>query len=371
MSEPVYAAVSKNEILASQHFGDYEMRKTQFALAALALVASSAALAEGVTVYGTADVSVMHTDNGTFMGGAGNSAGSIIGFKGSEDLGGGLKASFNLETGYTANNGSLSNGGHLGIEDADSSTLQSTALFNRAANVGISNSMLGATLGTQISPFIAGELVGATAVGGNGVFVPGLFLVNGGTLAGTTQSAGGFFIPNAIGISANVGGVSINALTRALGNSSVALAEKYNAINAVGSFGAINASISYQDVNSESAVGSNTVVAANTTIGDVRINGADGSNKGAFDSTGYMIGASMPLMGAISGGLTYARNSTMYSMTSVSAQYTFSKSTFAYVTYNSFNNGGTSVAGNDNTGLGGTDSLVTKSQLMIGLAKSF
>ena len=342
------------------------MRKTQFALAALALVASSAALAEGVTVYGTADVSVIHNDSGTLMGGAGNSAGSIIGFKGSEDLGGGLKASFNLETGYTGNDGSTANGGNVGTGQSGTTTI-----FNRAANVGISNSMLGATLGTQISPFIAGELVGATAVGGNGVFVPGLFLVNGGTLAGTTQSAGGFFIPNAIGISANVGGVSINALTRALGNSSVALAEKYNAINAVGSFGAINASISYQDVNSESAVGSNTVVAANTTIGDVRINGAYGSNKGAFDSTGYMIGASMPLMGAISGGLTYARNSTMYSMTSVSAQYTFSKSTFAYVTYNSFNNGGTSVAGNDNTGLGGTDSLVTKSQLMIGLAKSF
>jgi len=351
------------------------MKKTQFALAALALVASSAALAEGVTVYGTADVSVIHNDSGTLMGGAGNSAGSIIGFKGSEDLGGGLKASFNLETGYTANNGSLSNGGHLGIEDADSSTSQSTALFNRAANVGISNSMLGMTLGTQISPFIAGELVGATAVGGNGVFVPGLFLVNGGTLAGTGQSAGGFFIPDAIGVSANLGPVSINALTRALGNTSTAGTEKYSAINAIGSFGAINASISYQDVNatgssSESATaGSNTVVAANTTLGDVRINGAYGKNKGDFSSTGYMIGASMPLMGAISGGLTYARNSTGINMTSISAQYTFSKSTYAYANYNTFGGSdlgsGTGVAANDNTG------GLTKSILMVGVAKSF
>jgi len=325
-----------------------------------------------VTVYGTADVSVVHNDSGTLMGGAGNSAGSIIGFKGTEDLGGGLKASFNLETGYTGNDGSLANGG---------ATTGTTVLFNRAANVGISNSMLGLTLGTQISPFIAGELVGATGVGGNGVFVPGLLLVNGGTLAGTSQSAGGFFIPNAIGISANVGGVSINALTRALGNSSVAGTEKYSAINAIATFGSINASISYQDVNAgtlssltESGTGSNTVIAANTTIGDVRINGAYGKNKGDYSSTGYMIGASMPLIGAISGGLTYARNNTMYSMTSVSAQYTFSKSTFAYVTYNSFNNGGTSVAGNDNPGLsngGSTTEALTKSQLMVGLAKSF
>ncbi len=335
------------------------MRKTQFALAALALVASSAALAEGVTVYGTADVSVVHTDNGTFLGGAGNSAGSIIGFKGSEDLGGGLKATFNLEAGYTGNDGSTANGGNVGFGESGA-----TVLFNRAANVGISNGVLGATLGTQISPFIAGELVGATAVGGNGVFVPGLFLVNGGTLAGTTESAGGFFIPDAISLSANVGGVSVHGLTRAIGNSSVAGSEKYNAINAVASFGAINASISYQDVNSESAVGSNTVVAANTTIGDVRINGAYGSNKGSFDSTGYMVGASMPLIGAISGGLTYARNASMYSMTSVSAQYTFSKSTFAYANYSHFSEA-TGVAANDNSG--GS----TKSILSVGLAKSF
>ena len=34
------------------------MKKTQFALAALALVASTAAFADGVTVYGTVDASV-------------------------------------------------------------------------------------------------------------------------------------------------------------------------------------------------------------------------------------------------------------------------------------------------------------------------
>ncbi len=333
------------------------MKKTQFALAALALVASSAALAEGVTVYGTADVSVMHTDNGTFLGGAGNSAGSLIGFKGSEDLGGGLKASFNLETGYSANNGALANGGAV---------TGSTVLFNRAANVGISNGTLGLTLGTQTSPFIAGELVGATAVGGNGVFVPGLFILNGGTLAETTQSTGGFFIPDAASISVNVGGVSVNALTRAVGSNT---SEKYSAVNAIASFGAINASISYQDVNSESAVGSNTVIAANTTIGDVRVNGAYAKNKGDFSSTGYMIGASMPLMGAISGGLTYAKNNGGVNMTSVSAQYTFSKSTFAYATYNTFGGslaeGGFNVTANDGTG------GVTKSNLIVGLAKSF
>jgi GBP family porin len=72
------------------------MKKTQVALAALALVASTAALADGVKVYGTADVSLVNTTNGTFFAGAGNNAGSIFGFTGSEDLGSGLKAAFTL-----------------------------------------------------------------------------------------------------------------------------------------------------------------------------------------------------------------------------------------------------------------------------------
>ena len=39
------------------------MKKTQVALAALALVASTAALADGVTVYGAVDAAVAHANN--------------------------------------------------------------------------------------------------------------------------------------------------------------------------------------------------------------------------------------------------------------------------------------------------------------------
>ena len=215
------------------------MRKTQVALAALALVASTAALADGVTVYGTVDVSVVRGEDGpTQMAGAGNSAGSILGFKGSEDLGSGLKANFNLETGYSASNGSLNNGGNL----------SNTSIFNRVASIGLNNEMLGINLGNQISPYIVAELTGATAVGGNGIFVPGLFILNGGNLAGVTTAAtgatGGFFVPEGINVSINAAGINANVFQRMGGGGSAE--NKYSAVTASTTFADINVAVGQQ-----------------------------------------------------------------------------------------------------------------------------
>jgi len=85
------------------------MKLKQIALAAAVVAASSAALAD-VTIYGIADVNLNNgkTEAGfdgavapasTSQGriGSGGLSTSRIGFKGSEDLGGGMQASFQLE----------------------------------------------------------------------------------------------------------------------------------------------------------------------------------------------------------------------------------------------------------------------------------
>jgi predicted porin len=85
------------------------MRKTQVALAALALVASSAALAEGVTVSGRFDVGYQTGSGSRDLDGAGLKKGlkdSLLGpnqlnFSSSEDLGNGMKANFMLMTTFT------------------------------------------------------------------------------------------------------------------------------------------------------------------------------------------------------------------------------------------------------------------------------
>lgn len=83
------------------------MKKSLIALAVLA--ASGAAMAQSyVTLYGVLDVGFgkvkgqkwgMQNGEGYGGGGDGFNSTSVIGFRGSEDLGGGLKANFNLQTG--------------------------------------------------------------------------------------------------------------------------------------------------------------------------------------------------------------------------------------------------------------------------------
>ena len=88
------------------------MKKTQVALAALALVASTAALAGEVKLTGQMDVGVGHTTSvGTYMEQGGWSDNSNIAFSGSEDLGNGMKSFFKLEAGFTQN-GDPGNGGN-------------------------------------------------------------------------------------------------------------------------------------------------------------------------------------------------------------------------------------------------------------------
>jgi len=139
-----------NEILASQHFGDYSMKRTQIALAAVALVASTAAMAE-VKISGTIDAGVASNSTrnvagvraGTnFSGAGGFVAGNNINFSGSEDLGGGLKAGFTLGAGFDAGNGSSGNGG-------------SAAMFTQQANVSLGGDAGTVKLGMQLSPFIS------------------------------------------------------------------------------------------------------------------------------------------------------------------------------------------------------------------------
>ena len=76
---------------------------------------SMAQAQNSVTLYGVIDesISFTHNDGGknTVQMLAGNLQGNRWGLKGSEDLGGGLKAVFQLENGFNLSNGKLGQGG--------------------------------------------------------------------------------------------------------------------------------------------------------------------------------------------------------------------------------------------------------------------
>ena len=93
------------------------MKKTLAALAVLGAFAGSA-MAADVTLYGLVDYgfSYEHLDGDssaydaqdTFQMKSGQNSGSRFGLKGTEDLGNGMKVSFVLENGFSADTGALS-----------------------------------------------------------------------------------------------------------------------------------------------------------------------------------------------------------------------------------------------------------------------
>jgi len=120
------------------------MKKSLLALAVLGAFAGAASAQTNVTIYGIADAGLTYTktdaDNSKTWGlGSGIQSGSRIGFKGTEDLGGGLKANFQLENGFTIDDGKL----------GDTTT---NALFNRQAWVGVSGAFGAVKLGKQYNP---------------------------------------------------------------------------------------------------------------------------------------------------------------------------------------------------------------------------
>lgn len=95
------------------------MKKSLIALSVLAV--SGAAMAQSsVTVYGVADVYVAKVKGQSAAAGSGGLATSRLGFKGSEDLGGGLAATFNFEQKLNLGNGATN-----------------AKTFDRQANVGL------------------------------------------------------------------------------------------------------------------------------------------------------------------------------------------------------------------------------------------
>jgi general bacterial porin, GBP family len=117
--------------------------------ASLGVAAATTAHAQSsVTLYGLIDAGLMYTNNvsksGTsgplWQATSGNINGSRFGFRGAEDLGGGLKAIFVLENGFNIQSGKL---GQDGRE------------FGRQAYVGISSTQYGAvTLGRQYDSLV-------------------------------------------------------------------------------------------------------------------------------------------------------------------------------------------------------------------------
>ncbi|RQS52764.1 porin [Burkholderia sp. Bp8986] len=140
------------------------MKRSIIALASVGAFASLAHAQSSVTLYGIIDEGLSYTNNVAVAGANGSvTRGSVFalqsgvlqgsrwGLKGSEDLGGGMKAVFQLENGFNASNGALGQGGRM---------------FGRQAYVGLSSANAGTvTLGRQYDSVV--DYLGPMTANGN------------------------------------------------------------------------------------------------------------------------------------------------------------------------------------------------------------
>ncbi len=125
------------------------MKHVALACTLLATACGAVQAQTTVTIYGVLDAGVEHLSSVggsgslTRMPGLGVSVPSRLGFRGTEDLGGGLKAIFTLESGFGTDSGTLNQGGRF---------------FGRQAFVGLSGDWGSVTLGRQYSMLFWSQL---------------------------------------------------------------------------------------------------------------------------------------------------------------------------------------------------------------------
>jgi predicted porin len=125
------------------------MKKSLLALAVMSAIAGSASAQSSVTMYGIMDAGIVH-ESGNPAGSAtkltsGVTAGSRLGFRGVEDLGGGLAAVFLLETGIRIDTGGSAQGA--------TSTNPEGTVFARQNFVGLKSNGGTLTMGRQYNPY--------------------------------------------------------------------------------------------------------------------------------------------------------------------------------------------------------------------------
>ena len=147
------------------------MKKSLIALAVLA--ASGAAMAQSsVTLFGVADAGVTYLNGKDNWSGvtSGNNLTSRLGFRGTEDLGGGLKANFWLEGGFNLDNGDGANS-YAGAKAGEGFQ------FKRRSTVGVEGSFGEVRLGRELTAAFNAtaryDVFGSVGIGQSRLWVDG------------------------------------------------------------------------------------------------------------------------------------------------------------------------------------------------------
>ncbi|MEO5795844.1 MAG: porin [Rhodoferax sp.] len=313
-------------------------------LIALAVLASTGAMAQSsVTLYGIVDVALQSAK----VTGAprlntvasGNVNGSRFGLKGSEDLGGGLKALFVLENGFSVDTGA--SGGGAGLNGI-TNTKAATAIFGRQAYVGLAGGFGEFRIGNVKTAYDDTAINSDTVFDSN--YAPAYSVWANG--AGYNAAPGN----SVYYTSPSFGGVTVTG-SYALGENKTATtnAKGLGAVNVQYTGGPIYASLAYQeDKTSAPGVGTtptgsykDTLANFSYDLGVVKLLSSynrhvDTSNT---KSDQFQLGADVPVGAALtlSGGYAYSKDKPANGVAGdkrdgfgIGAKYALSKRTFVY-----------------------------------------
>ena len=294
-----------------------------FALAVLA--ASGTAFAQSsVTIYGKLDQGYARSI-GAAKGEIKEAAGSRIGFRGTEDLGGGLKANFQFENRFAPDTG-VAGGTNGGASAGDKGSF-----WGGRSIVGLEGAFGRVDLGRDYTAaFYSAN--GADVFGWDGVAAN-----TSATTAGTNavRFANGVFYtsPTMGGLTARVSLSNKENVTAA--NTAVTATKNGTSLQVAYANGPLSASF-----GTETNINDNkfSIVAAAYDLGVAKLNVAStkGETAAGVESTGMIVGASMP-MGALTLKATYATlevgGTDTIQQVGIGARYALSKRTDVYTSY--------------------------------------
>ena len=313
------------------------MKKSLVALAALAVVGAASAQSS-VTLYGVVDAAVARETGTKFsMSGSGlmNNGTSRFGFKGSEDLGGGMKALFNMEAGFDPETGA--------------SGFSGGQLFSRAANVSLAGNFGEFRMGRSLTPSFYGVAAWELTGTANYSAVASQFDFAG---AGPRQSSQFMYVSPSMGgfsgslaytakpdnkVGANTfTGISASTGLPVLADTTKPFAAGANFAkvdaNLIYATGPVTAALSYNKTQTQTA---NYALGGKYNFGMFQVAGS--LQNPAGKAKGFTIGAGANV-GPVALVVDIARD-TFFKDTNVllEAKYPLSKRTFAYAAY--LNNG--------------------------------
>lgn len=311
------------------------MKKSVVALAVLA--ASGASFAQSVTLYGLVDTYVGRIDDGTTKQTVINGSGvntSRWGLKGSEDLGGGLKAIFKLEQGFAMDKGT----------SGTSTPTAGTQTFDRQSYVGLAGNFGEFQIGKVWTAY--DDVIGAS----DGVFNANVLSVlyatwKSGAYIDRPINGFRYTSPEVAGFTAalshslhekQAGGLGVSAASLSYAGGPFAAQLAYQVENPY----AAGPSVKYFLLGGSYDFG---VAVAKASFGDV----TNAGNTAGLDATEYQVAVDVPVGANVLLSASYARSKDDIKAggfeqkregVAVGFTYTLSKRTFTYGGYQTVSN---------------------------------